>query len=133
MAKILIIEDDPLVSRMHQKIFAFEKFDVDTASNGEEGLEKAKSGNPSLILLDLMLPKMSGLEVLDQLKAEPKTKKIPVVILTNLSDQHETDLASAKGAVKIIHKSESDPKQIVEIIRKILQENGHSGISGQEK
>lgn len=126
MAKILIIEDDPLVSRMHEKILTFEKFEVDTAANGEEGLEIAKINNPSLILLDLMLPKMSGLEVLEKLKADPKTKKIPVVIFTNLGDQKQIDEATAKGAIKIIRKSESDPKQIAEIIKGIL--SGNSGV-----
>ena len=75
--KILIIEDDPLVSRMYTKALGFEKLDVETASNGKDGVEKAKKLQPSLILCDVMMPKMNGMEVLEHLKADPATANIP--------------------------------------------------------
>jgi DNA-binding response OmpR family regulator len=62
MAKVLIVEDDPLISRMYQKIFTFENFDVEVAANGEEALAKVSDFNPALILLDVMMPKMNGLQ-----------------------------------------------------------------------
>src|SRR3990167_6910126 len=92
MPKILIVEDDPLMLRMYQKIFIFEKFDVEVATNGEEALEKIRSSRPTLILLDIMIPKLNGIQVLDKLKSDPDTKSIPVVILTNLAS--EKDLVS---------------------------------------
>jgi len=85
MQKVLLIEDEVLILRMYEKIFSFEGFGVITAVDGIEGLEKAKTEKPNLILLDIMMPKMDGLRVLEQLKAEPLTKDIPVVVLTNLS------------------------------------------------
>ena len=120
MAKILITEDDPLMSRMYQKIFTFEKFEVELAANGEEGLEKARKVKPTLILLDVMMPKMNGLEVLEKLKADPETKAIPVVMLTNLAGQQDAETAMSKGAVKYIIKSEHEPKEVADMVKEIL-------------
>jgi CheY-like chemotaxis protein len=120
MASVLIIEDDPLVSRMYQTVFEFEGFDVELARNGEEGLEKLKKNKPKMVLLDVMMPKMSGIEVLQEMKADPKTKNIPVVVLTNLSGDKDAEKALELGAVKFIVKSKNRPKQIVAQIREIL-------------
>lgn len=120
MAKILIIEDDPLMSRMYQKIFKFEGYDVEVAGNGEEGLSKAKSVKPTLILLDIMMPKMNGLQVLEHLKADSTTKAIPVVALTNLAGQNDADKALSLGAVKYIIKSEHEPKEVANMVKEIL-------------
>jgi CheY-like chemotaxis protein len=97
MSKVLIVEDDPLISRMYQKIFTFEKFDVEVAANGEEALAKVVDFNPALILLDVMMPKMNGLLVLAKLKENAQTKKIPVVMLTNLAGQQDAEIALSKG------------------------------------
>jgi CheY-like chemotaxis protein len=113
MTKILIVEDDPLMSRMYQKIFKFEGYEVDFASDGEEGIEKIRSGKPTLVLLDIMMPKMNGLQVLEKIKLDPETKSIPVVMLTNLAGTQDAETALAKGAVKYIIKSENEPKQVV--------------------
>jgi DNA-binding response OmpR family regulator len=120
MAKILIVEDDPLMSRMYQKIFKFENYDVDTAGNGEEGLDKIRSGKPTLVLLDIMMPKMNGLEVLEKMKADETLKSIPVVMLTNLAGQSDAEKALAMGAIKYIVKSEYDPKQVTNMVKEIL-------------
>lgn len=120
MAKLLIIEDDPLMSRMYQKIFSFEGYQVDVAPNGQDGLAKVKTDNPTLILLDIMMPVMNGLEVLDKLKADPDTKAIPVVMLTNLAGVQDAETALAKGAVKYIVKSEHEPKDVVAMIKEII-------------
>lgn len=120
MAKILIVEDDPLMSRMYQKIFTFEGHEVVLAYNGEEGLERAVKDKPTIILLDVMMPKMNGLQLLEKLKLDPTTKTIPVVMLTNLAGQQDAETAIAKGAVKYIIKSEYEPKQIVNMVKEIL-------------
>ena len=120
MTKILIVEDDPLMSRMYQKIFKFEGYEADFAIDGEEGLEKIRSEKPTLILLDIMMPKMNGLEVLDKLKLDPETKDIPVVMLTNLAGTQDAESALEKGAVKYIIKSEYEPKQVVNMVKEIL-------------
>ncbi len=120
MAKILIVEDDPLMSRMYQKIFTFEKYEVEMAHDGEEALSKATEANPTLILLDVMMPKMNGLQVLEKLKADARTKAIPVVMLTNLAGQQDAETALSKGAVKYLIKSEHEPKEVTDIVKEIL-------------
>lgn len=120
MAKVLIIEDDPLMSRMYQKIFTFEGFEVEVAGDGLEGLEKVRIVKPTLVLLDVMMPKMNGLDVLKKLKADPETKATPVVMLTNLAGQQDAETALTLGAVKYIVKSEYEPKQVANMVKEIL-------------
>lgn len=121
MAKILIVEDDPLMSRMYQKIFSFEGYQLDIAGDGEEGLEKIRTQKPNLILLDVMMPKMNGFQVLEKIKADPETKKIPVIMLTNLAGQADAEKAITMGAVKYIVKSEYEPKQVTNMVKEILK------------
>jgi CheY-like chemotaxis protein len=120
MAKILIIEDDPLMARLYQKIFTFEKHEVILAGDGVEGVEKAISSKPNLILLDIMMPKMNGLQVLEKLKIDVETKKIPVVVLTNLAGEKDAETAMLKGAVKYIIKSQYEPKEVAKMVKEIL-------------
>ena len=120
MAKLLIVEDDPLISRLYEKIFTFEKYEVILADNGQDGLDKARTESPTMILLDIMMPKMNGLQVLEKLKADPDLKKIPVVMLTNLAGDKDAETALSKGAVKYIIKSNQDPKQVSDMVKEIL-------------
>jgi len=120
MTKILVIEDDPLMSRMYQKIFSFEKFEVEMAADGQEGLAKASSFGPTIILCDVMMPIMNGMQVLEKLKANQQTKHIPVIMLTNLAGQADAEAALAKGAVKYIIKSEHDPKEVTTMVKEII-------------
>lgn len=126
-ATILITEDDPLMSRLYQKIFTFEGYAVELAHDGQEGLDKARNLKPTLILLDVMMPKMNGLEVIDKLKADPETRSIPVVMLTNLAGQQDAETALAKGAVKYIIKSEHQPNEIADMVKEVL-----AGYTGNE-
>src|SRR3972149_1477320 len=120
MAKILIVEDDALIIRLYQKVFTSQGYEVETAINGEEGLAKARSVKPDLILLDIMMPKLNGLEMLRQLKAIPDVEKIPVVVLTNLSGDADAETALKEGAVKYIVKSDYKPKEIFNIVDGIM-------------
>ena len=120
MARVLIVEDDPLISRMYQTVFEFEGFEVDMARNGEEGIAHLKKNIPKMILLDIMMPKMSGIDVLREIKGNPKTKKIPVVVLTNLSADKDVEIALGLGAVKYIVKSKTKPREVVVQIQEIL-------------
>lgn len=120
MAKILVVEDDPLMSRMYQKIFTFEGYDVAMAADGQEGLDQARALKPTLMLLDVMMPKLNGLQVLEKLKADPETKAIPVVMLTNLAGEQDAESALTKGAIKYIIKSEHDPKEVADMVKEIL-------------
>lgn len=120
MNKVLIAEDDPIISRMYEKIFSFEGFEVQMAADGQECIDKAKSWQPIIILLDIMMPNMNGIQALEKLKADPSTKKIPVIMLTNLASQQDADQALAKGAVKYVIKSEYDPKEVADIVKEVL-------------
>lgn len=120
MAKILIIEDDPLMIRLYQKTFTFDGHDVEIAQDGEEGLVKAKEVKPTLILLDIMMPKMNGLELLEKLKADEALKDIPVVVLTNLAGEHDAQEALSRGAIRYIIKSEQEPKDVTKVVEEIL-------------
>lgn len=130
MAKILIVEDDPLMLRMYQKVFTFEKYEVEVAVDGEEGLIKAKTVNPTLILLDIMMPKMNGMEMLQKLKAEPSTQKIPVILLTNLAGKQDAEAGLSLGAVKYIVKSEFVPKQVVKMVEEVIAGYTRNDIPG---
>ena len=131
MAKILIVDDNLQLLKMHQKILSFAGYEVEVAKDGKEGLEKVKSGKPSVILLDIMMPEMDGLEVLEILKSDQETKTIPVIMLSNLSDEVHAQEAVKKGAVKYFIKGDSDPSQIAEVIKEILGEKMESK-KGQE-
>ena len=118
--KILIVEDDPLMMRLYSKVFSIEGYEVATAGDGEEGLLEVHKEIPTLILLDVMMPKMNGLQLLEKLKADPATKKIPVIMLTNLAGEADAEAAITQGAVKYIVKSEYEPKQVVNMVKEIL-------------
>ncbi len=93
--KILLIEDDPFLSSMYSTKFEMENFAVLAAVDGEKGLKLALSEQPDIILLDIIMPKMNGFEVLEKLKDNTATKDTPVILLTNLNQKDEI----AKGHV----------------------------------
>lgn len=117
---ILIVEDDPLMARLYYKVFTIEGYEVIMAADGEEGLLAVHKNIPTLILLDVMMPKLNGLELLEKLKADPTTKKIPVIMLTNLAGQADAEKAITLGAIKYIVKSEYEPKTIVNMVKEVL-------------
>jgi two-component system, chemotaxis family, chemotaxis protein CheY len=122
MKKIVLVEDDEVMARMYRKVFSFGGFEITVASDGREGLKKIKQILPDLIILDVMMPKMNGLEVLNELKLNRDTKNIPVVMLTNLSLPEEIRFALEKGAVRYLIKCENEPKKVFEIVQKLLDD-----------
>lgn len=96
--KILVVEDDLVTQRMLSARLEITGYDVITASDGEEALNKARKENPDLLILDLMLPKMTGYEVCRMLKFDDKYKKIPIIILSSLDQQDEREKAVKAGA-----------------------------------
>lgn len=121
MAKIILVEDDDLIRRMYEQAFEFEHLNVQSATNGKEGLDLIMQEKPDLVLLDVMMPEMNGLEVLERLKSDESVKNIPVIILTNLAADHDIQEALNRGAVKYIIKSEHTPAQIVKQVQEILK------------
>lgn len=117
---ILLIEDDPVLSRMYAEKFRHEGFNVKTALDGEAGLQEALSNGISIILLDIMLPKMSGTDLLEKLRSDSKGKDIPVVALTNLAEQAEKDKAMKYGVKEYLVKAMQTPEQVVEKVKKYI-------------
>ncbi len=110
--QVLLIEDDPRVRQLYELVLTMEEYDVIVAVNGEEGLAKAKEEMPDLIFLDLRIPKISGLDLLGMLRADPKTADIPVVILSNYDDEATISKGLELGAREYIIKSRITPKDL---------------------
>jgi CheY-like chemotaxis protein len=125
MAKILLIEDDGLMIRMYGRLFSLEGYDIETAEDGEAGFVKAKEFRPDLILLDVMMPKMNGLELIQKLKEDERTRGIIVVLLTNLGIQEKLDEAMRLGAAACITKSNHQPEEIIKIVEDLLNKKTH--------
>lgn len=115
--KVLLIEDDPILVKMYKVKFESEGFEVLTADDGEQGLEMALSEGIDVIVLDIMMPKMSGIDLLTKLRKSPKGKKVIVIMLTNLSQQEEQEKALELGAVEYLVKANQTPSQVVEKIK----------------
>ncbi len=120
--KILIIEDDFFVRDLYSRELTREHFAVEAAADGSEGLAKAGEVKPDLILLDIMLPKISGLEVLKKLKEKEETKNIPVVLITNLGQDTVIREGFSLGAIGYLIKAAYTPTQIIEEVKKFLRE-----------
>jgi len=121
MTKILIVDDDSLLVRMYQKKFENDDYSVLTASDGVAALEILKTTSPDLILLDIMMPKMNGLEVLAKIKSNEGTSKIPVILLTNLgSSDEDAERGLELGAVAYLVKANNLPKDVVSKVKEIL-------------
>jgi DNA-binding response OmpR family regulator len=113
--KILVIEDEPEMSRLLKKRIEAHAFECMTAADPVIGLKKAVKGKPDVIVLDLMLPKMSGLGCLRLLKGNPELTGIPVIVLTALGDEEIAGEAMDLGAVKYLTKA-CDPKELISAI-----------------
>lgn len=114
--KILSIEDDLFLSSLVSGKLIESGFSVITAITGGDGLAKAKSEHPDLILLDIMLPDMGGFEILEKLKADPETQPIPVIILSNLGGRDEIEKGIKMGASSYLVKSNILPHEIAEMV-----------------
>jgi len=112
--KILIVEDEEILSKVLREKFEKENFEVKLAEDGETVLSLTKSFQPNIILLDLMLPKKSGFEVLQELKADPEVKNIPIVVLSNLGQDEEIKKALNLGAVDYFVKAQHPINEVVE-------------------
>ena len=120
MAKILIIEDEEFLMKNLQLALA-EDFEVIGSANGREGLNKAKQENPDLILLDIVLPDLDGIEVLKVLKADNQTDDIPVIVLTNLSDQATISKILDVGGTEYLVKSDWTIDEVVTKVKQVLK------------
>lgn len=118
--KILLVEDDSFLLGMYATKFEMENFKVIMAEDGERAVRLALKEAPDIILLDIILPKINGFEVLRQLKANPVTVHIPVILLTNLSQKDEIEQGLKMGAEDYLIKAHFMPSEVVDKIKKVL-------------
>lgn len=123
MEKILFIEDESVLQKTFEKTLRSEGYEMLSALDGEAGFNLAKREKPDLILLDLILPKLNGFEVLKKLKEDPETKEIPVIILTNLERMTDIDKALELGATTYLVKVDYSLGEVMEKVKKTLKES----------
>lgn len=117
MTKIAIIEDDQAISQMYRIKFEAENYEVETAENGKLGLELAEKMRPDIILLDLMMPEMTGDEMLQKMRETTWGKHIKVIILTNMGEQEAPAIIKQLGVEHFIVKAEMTPRQVAEMVK----------------
>jgi CheY-like chemotaxis protein len=121
MAKVLIVEDEPLVARMYQKALEYDTHQVMSVIGGDKAVIAAKEYKPDIIMMDVMMPVVNGIDALTNLKKDPETAGIPVVMLTNLSGTHDAELAKERGAQDFWVKKDVKPRELGQKIVQILQ------------
>ena len=132
--KILLVDDSKLQRLMVQRILQKAGYEVMLAADGEEGLQSARQGLPDLILLDMMLPRLDGVGVLEALKKDARLAHIPVIVLSGLSIRNESKL-KVEGAAAFIEKAvldlDKEGSSLVELVRSVLEQTGRLPASSQ--
>ncbi len=128
--KVLSIEDDAFLSSLVSGKLIETGFSVITAGTGADGLAKAKLEQPDLILLDIMLPDMGGFEILERLKSDPETTKIPVIILSNLGGRDEIERGVKLGATSYLIKSNILPHEVAEMVESQIAHDEKTAAAG---
>lgn len=118
--KILIIDDEVVLLEAIAKKLALEGFEVIKAVDGEEGMAKVRQENPDLILLDILMPKMDGMEVLEEINKDPELSKIPIIIISNSGQPVEIERAMALGVRDYLIKAEFDPNEVLMKVNNVL-------------
>ncbi len=121
--KILLVEDEESLAQMYSTKFTGEGYEVIIAADGYTGLQLAQKKKPNLILLDIILPQMDGFMVLKELKKSAKTKKIPVIMLTNLGQTEDIERGKELGADDYLVKASLTPSELVNKVKKFIKTN----------
>lgn len=122
MTKVLIIEDEDVLRNVLAKKLEKEGYEVITAENGEIGMDKIRNENPEMILLDIMLPKKNGYQVMGEMYADEKLKKIPVLIISNSGQPVEIQKLVKLGACDYLVKADFDPQEVIDKMRLCLSQ-----------
>jgi DNA-binding response OmpR family regulator len=118
-ASVLVVDDDPVIRRMLQLSYESEGFQVATAADGVEGLEALRANPPDILILDIMMPKLDGMKVMDELKADERLKSIPVILLSAKATSLDIDLGLKAGAADYVTKP-FDPMELVARTKSVL-------------
>lgn len=122
MAKqtVLLVEDDEMLHTMYTQKFTKEGYEVLSAFNGSEGIKMAEEKKPTLILLDIIMPKMDGFVALKKLKKNEATKDIPVILLTNLGQEEDIRKGKELGAADYFIKANHTPQEVVDKVKEVI-------------
>jgi len=121
MSKILFIEDERTLQKTVGEVLLQEGFEVLAAEDGEAGLRMAQSEKPDLILLDLILPKKDGFEIIEELRKDPATANLKIIVLTNLGGSEDVERAISLGATTYLVKADYELEEVVSKIKEFLK------------
>jgi DNA-binding response OmpR family regulator len=121
--KVLIVEDDNFVAEVYLAKLSEMGYETVLAQNGEEGLAELKRGKIDLILLDILMPIMNGIEMLEQMKRNEEWKSIPVILLTNIGEKESIQKVREMGVKNYLIKSHFTPAEVIEKIESVFREN----------
>ena len=124
MKKILIIEDNQIVANVYRNKLAVEGYQVEIALDGETGLKIMRTFKPDMIVLDLMLPKITGVEVIKQIRSEDDFAKLPVIVFSNTYLTNLIQEAWKAGATKCLSKASCSPKEVLDLVRHTIGDSG---------
>ena len=119
-ARVLLVDDDPVILKLLQVNFEMEGYTVSTANDGVEGLEKARAERPDIVLLDIMMPRMDGLQVTKALKEDEDTRAIPIILLSAKAQASDIQLGKDMGADDYLTKP-FDPLELLERVGELLE------------
>ena len=123
MKTVLIIDDNPVITSIYRGKLAAENLHIEIAGNGEEGLEMLDRCKPDVVLLDLMLPKVNGMDVLKRIRARPEYKALPVIVFSNSYSADVMQQAWGFGATDVLHKSSTTPRNVVLALVRAIASN----------
>lgn len=121
--KILVVEDEKILNEAYELILRNEGYEVVIAEDGEQAMDKVERFEPDLILLDLRMPRVNGIEFLKQFNAKEKHPKVKIVVFSNLDTQKEIDEAYKLGAHRYILKAWASPSELTKLVKDTLDEN----------
>jgi DNA-binding response OmpR family regulator len=121
LKRIVIIEDNAMAANIYQSTLSRQGFSVEVATDGERGLATVVGSPPDLILLDLMLPKIDGAELLRRMRATETLATVPIIVISNAYTPARLDSIREAGATKIVSKANMSPKQLVSIVEEFIQ------------
>ena len=123
MPDILVVEDEKLLNEAYELVLKNERYNVSTAFNGEEALKKTSNKEFDLILLDLRMPKMDGVEFLKKYNPKKNHPSTKIIIFSNYDDQDEVNQAMENGATRYILKAWSSPKELIKLVKDTLSDD----------
>lgn len=120
MAKVVLVEDDVLLAKMYQRLLNFSGHDVVLATDGEKAVDMVVQEKPDIVLMDIMMPRMNGLQALEQIRTNEQFKQTPIIVMSGLANVNSEEEVLAKGATKYIDKGQYDPKALADLVNQVL-------------